>query len=71
MTKNTKGNWTIPNEDMIYHIIIWSNPVDYYYGIVEEFEMLNGHDIDRNNIMSLIKNELCISNIRLILDDGG
>ena len=35
MTKNTKGDWTIPNVDRFYDEIIWSNPVDYYDSIMD------------------------------------
>ena len=56
--------------DRLYDVIIWNNPVDYY-GIVEKYENLNSRYIGRNNIMYLIKNELCRRKTRLLSDDGG
>ena len=71
MTNNTKGDLTIPNVDKLYDVIMWNNPVDYYYGIVKESENSNSHYIERGNIMNLIKNEMYLYNVRLIFDDGG
>ena len=41
MTKNTKGELTIPNVDKFYDRAMWSNPEEYYYGVVEQIEKLN------------------------------
>ena len=71
MTNDTKGNWTIPNVDMTYDIIMWRNPADYYDGTVEEFVKLNSDYIGRANIINLNKNEMYLYNVRLIFDDGG
>ena len=68
-TKNTKGELTIPNVDKFYDVVMWSSPVEYYYGVVEQIEKLNSY-LDSNDIMNSRKNELCMSNIRLIFDDG-
>ena len=70
MTNNTKGDLTIPKVDLIYEIIMWNNPVNYYYGIVNNTD-LDGHYIKEGNIMDFIKNEWYLHNVRLIFDDGG
>ena len=41
-----------------------------YYSIVDKIN-LNGHYIERDNIMKLNKNEMCMYSIRVIYDDGG
>ena len=46
------------------------NPVNYN-DIVEKYEHLNSHYIDRDNIMYLIKNDLCRRKTRLLFDVGG
>ena len=71
VTNNNKRDWTTPNVDMMYDRIIWSNPGDYYSGIVEEFEKLNSDYIGRGNIINLNQNEMYLYNIRLFFDDGG
>ena len=71
VTNNTKGDWTINDVDRFYDIIMWNNPVDYCYGIMVKGENLSSHYIKKDNIMNLIKNELCICKIRLLFDDGG
>ena len=58
---------TILGGDKLFDVIIWNNPVD----IVEEYENINSHYIDRDNIMYLIKNDLCRRKTRLLFDDGG
>ena len=70
MTNYTKGDWTIPNVDKFYDIVMWSNPAEYYYGIMDKIN-LNSYYITKDDIMYLIKNELCIRKIRLLFDDGG
>ena len=70
VTNHTKDDLTILDGDKLYDVIIWNNPV-YYCGIVEEYDNLNSSEIDRNNIMNLIKNELCRRKTRLLYDDGG
>ena len=49
MTDYTKGDLIILDGDKIYDLIIWNNPVD----IVEKYEKLNSHYIDRDNICLL------------------
>ena len=71
MTKNTKGDWTINDGDRFYDLIICNNPINYYYGIMVKDENMNSHYVIKDNIMNLIKNELCMNNVRLIFDDGG
>ena len=58
VTNHTKGDLSILDGDKLYDVIIWNNPVDYY-GIVENYENLKSRYIDRDNVMYLIKNELC------------
>ena len=70
MTDHTKGDWTILGDNKLYDIIIWNNPVNCN-GIVEEYKNLNNLYIDRNDIMNLIKNELCRCKTRLLYDYGG
>ena len=36
---HTKGDWTINDVDRFYDIIIWSNPVDYYDGIMNKTDL--------------------------------
>ena len=67
VTDNTKGDMTIRDGDTLYDIILWNNPVS----IVENYEKLNIHYVDSNNIMYLIKNDLCRRKTRLLFDDGG
>ena len=50
---------------------MWNNPVDYCYGIIVKGGNLSSHYIKTDNVMNLIKNEWCMSNVRLIFDDGG
>ena len=64
---HTKGDLTILDGDKLYDVILWNNPVD----IVEKYENLNSHYIDRDNIMYLIINELCRRKPRLLFHDGG
>ena len=45
VTNNMKGDMTIPNVDKFYDIIMWNNPVHYYYGIMVTDENLNSHYI--------------------------
>ena len=72
MADNTKGDGTKNTKvDMICdRIIIWNNPINYFYGLMDETN-LKGHYIKKCNIMSVINNEKCYVNIRLIFDDGG
>ena len=67
VTDHTKGDMTILDGDTLYDIIIWNNPVS----IVESYEKLNIHYVDGNNIMYLLKNDLCRPKIRVLFDDGG
>ena len=46
MTNNTKVHMTIPNVDKFYEIIMWNNPVNYYYGIVNKTD-LDGYYIKK------------------------
>ena len=52
-------------------IIRWDSLVDYYVGIKEQFEILKSYYINKNNVMSIHKDENCYVKIRLIYDDGG
>ena len=70
VTNHTEGDRTIPNVDKFYDIVMWSNPAEYYYGIMDKTD-LNSYYITKDDIMYLIKNELCIRKIRLLFDDGG
>ena len=67
MTDHTKGDWTILGDNRLYHLITWNNPV----GIVEEYKNLDNLYINKNDIMSLIKNEWCRCKTRLLYVDGG
>ena len=69
--KITKETTKKTDVDRFYDRMIWINPGDYYSGVMEEFEKWNGSYINSNNIMYLIKNELCIRKTRLLSDDGG
>ena len=69
VTNNTMGDLTVNNIDEVYDVILWSNSVGYY-GIVDKAN-LNGHYIERENIVELNKNEMFMYSIRLIYDDGG
>ena len=73
LTKNTYGDWNRNTKaNMVYDLIImWSNPVNHSYGVMEPLEKVNSCYIDGSNKMYLIKNELCIHKIRLLFDDGG
>ena len=42
-----RGDMTILYDDKLYDKIIWNNPV----GIVEEYEHINNHYVDSNNII--------------------
>ena len=68
---NTKGDLTVPNVDKFYDdIVMRSNPVEYYYGIIDKTD-LNSYYIKKDNIMYVNKTEMCNVGIRLIFDDGG
>ena len=56
MTKNTKGELTIPNVDRFYDDTIWSNPVDYCDGIMDKTD-LNSYYITKDNITYVNKNK--------------
>ena len=72
VTNDNKGDLTKHTDvDRFYERIIWSNTGGYYSGVMEQFEKWKGYYINGNNIMYLIKNELCIRKIRLLFDDGG
>ena len=45
MTNDTKGDWTIPKVDKFYDLIMWNNPVDYYYGTMVTDENLSSYYI--------------------------
>ena len=70
VTDYTKGDMTILDRDQLYDKMIWNNPINYN-DIVENYEKLNNHYVDNNNIRYLIKNDVCRPKIRLLLDDGG
>ena len=72
MTINNKGDLTKhTNADRFYEPIIWSKTGGYYSGVMEQFEKWKDYYITGNNIMYLMKNELCIRKTRLLFDDGG
>ena len=57
--ENTNGDWTKNTKvDKFYERIIYSNPGDYYLGIMEQLEKLNSCYIDSNQ-MSIIEIEKC------------
>ena len=70
---NTDGDKTKINDlDRVYNLIImWDNPVDYYVGFTEIFEILEKYYIINNNEMSVMKDDNCYMKIRLLYDDGG
>ena len=47
MTDHTKGDWTILNNNKLYDLITWNNPV----AIVEEYKSLDNLYINKNDIM--------------------
>ena len=56
----------------IYDLIItWDNPVNYYAGFTEQFEILENYYINNNSELSVSKDDNCYIKIRLIFDDGG
>ena len=69
VTRNNKGDLTIPNVHKFFERIIWSNLVDYY-SIMNKIS-LNSHYMDGDKTLSLIENELNRNNVRLNFDDGG
>ena len=64
---HTQGDLTILDGDKLYDVIIWNNPVD----ILEKYDNLSSLYIVGDNIVNLIKNELCRHKTRLLYDDGG
>ena len=70
MTNDTKGDRTIPYDDMLHDKLIWNKPINSN-DIVERYKKLNKYYIDNNNIIYLIKNDVCRSKTRLLFDDGG
>ena len=70
---NTDGDKAKINDlDRIYDLIImWDNPVNYYVGFMEQFEILENHYINNNNEWSVSKDDKYYIKIRLLHDDGG
>ena len=62
VTNNTKGDLTVNDVDEVYDVILWNNSMGYY-SIVDKIN-LNGHYIERDNIIDLNKNEMCMYSIR-------
>ena len=72
LNKTTDRHQTkITDVDRCYDLIMmWNNPVNYYVGITEQFEVLENYYIEFNKL-SVDKNDLCYKYIRLLFDDGG
>ena len=70
VTDDTKGDMTILNRDQLYEIMICNNHINYN-SIVEEYDNVDNHYVDNNNMMYLIKNDVYRPKIRLLYDDGG
>ena len=69
LTENIKGEFTIPNVDRNFELIVCNNICSYY---IDTMEKSNDDDYyNYNSNMYLIVNDLYSSKIRLLFDDGG
>ena len=60
MTNYTEGDWTIPNVDKFYDIIMWSNPAEYYLSLIHISPATQFTPVYRNSEAALYLQLYCV-----------
>ena len=69
ITNDTKGEFTMPNVDRNFELIVGNKGYNYYIDTIEEKS--NDDYYNYNSNIYVIVNEWCSRKVRLLFDDGG